>query len=305
MLLSSDCCKLLGDIYGKREDKSISLIGKFEDNEFREMLRDLEKRKAIRNLSINFYPHIVIETAKHNEFEIKFEVLSWKKIDDFGEEKFEEFTNEPYGEEKQKREVKNVIIKKALELENTKFSISNNDFEYGDILHIAFLKVITGLEKDGFLISYGITFNFGGIVPGFEGSVEILESIEDLIKRSVKPATKQKEKKIIIQEKKIKELPLQPLPKFHFKEGVLFRDFCDEIIVIKGENSQEYRLLGAAIKLPASERIDTLTDSIEIDEWRKLYDTARRLNEKIKNTFKINNFFDIDYQNKKLRKTVE
>lgn len=95
-----------------------------------------------------------------------------------------------------------------------------------------------------------------------------------------------------------------PSPKFRFNQGVLFRDFCSEILRIEGENTQEYRLLDTAIALPIEERIDAATENLEM-EWRQLYDTARRLNDKIKNTFKIDNFFCIDYQNKKMHRAVE
>ena len=62
---------------------------------------------------------------------------------------------------------------------------------------------------------------------------------------------------------------------------MLFRDFCNEILIVKGENTKEYRLLDTTIALPIRERIDALTENIEM-EWRQLYDTARRLNNKIK-----------------------
>src|SRR3989338_3990793 len=93
-------------------------------------------------------------------------------------------------------------------------------------------------------------------------------------------------------------------PRFRFNQGVLFRDFCNEVLIIKGENTQEYRLLDTTIALPVRERIDVLTENIEM-EWRQLYDTARRLNDKIKYLFKIDGFFHIDFQNKKLHRTVE
>jgi hypothetical protein len=73
---------------------------------------------------------------------------------------------------------------------------------------------------------------------------------------------------------------------------------------VKGENTKEYRLLDTAIALPVGERIDLVTEYIDM-EWRQLYDTARRLNDKIKGLFEIDNFFHIDFQNKKIHRTVE
>lgn len=93
-------------------------------------------------------------------------------------------------------------------------------------------------------------------------------------------------------------------PRFRFDQGVLFRDFCDTILKIGGENTLEYRLVQTALKTPVGEKIDTLTDELEM-EWRQLYDTAKRLNDKIKTAFKVDGFFQIDYQNKNVRKTIE
>ncbi|MBI4117687.1 MAG: hypothetical protein HY453_01230 [Parcubacteria group bacterium] len=93
-------------------------------------------------------------------------------------------------------------------------------------------------------------------------------------------------------------------PMFRFNQGVLFRDFCDTILKIGGENTFEYRLIQTALRTPVGEKIDTLTDELEMD-WRQLYDTAKRLNDKIKSTFKIADFFMIDYQNKNIKKTIE
>lgn len=93
-------------------------------------------------------------------------------------------------------------------------------------------------------------------------------------------------------------------PRFRFDQGILFRDFCDTVLKIKGENTLEYRVMQTALKTPVGTEFDTLTDELEMD-WRQLYDTAKRLNDKIKTTFKIDEFFQIDYQNKKIKKTIE
>lgn len=93
-------------------------------------------------------------------------------------------------------------------------------------------------------------------------------------------------------------------PRFRFDQGVLFRDFSDTVLKIGGENTLEYRLVQTALKTPVGEKIDTLTDELEM-EWRQLYDTAKRLNDKIKTVFKVDEFFQIDYQNKNVSKTIE
>lgn len=95
-----------------------------------------------------------------------------------------------------------------------------------------------------------------------------------------------------------------PTPRFRFDKGILFRDFCDTVLKIGGENTLEYRLVQTALKTSVGEKIDTLTDELEM-EWRQLYDTAKRLNDKIKTAFKVDEFFQIDYQNKNVRKTIE
>ena len=58
------------------------------------------------------------------------------------------------------------------------------------------------------------------------------------------------------------------------------------------------------LELPVGERIDALTDELDMT-FRQIYDTARRLNEKIKNTFKIDSFFALDSQDKNITRAVE
>jgi hypothetical protein len=58
------------------------------------------------------------------------------------------------------------------------------------------------------------------------------------------------------------------------------------------------------MNLPVKERIDALSDDLELT-FRQTYDTARRLNEKIKSTFGIDNFFETDMTNKLVRRIVE
>lgn len=92
--------------------------------------------------------------------------------------------------------------------------------------------------------------------------------------------------------------------KFRFSNGVLFRDFSDEVLIFKDENEQEFRVIKTAMNLPINERIDALTDNMELT-FRQLYDTARRLNEKIKTTFGRENFFETDSTNKLVRRVIE
>lgn len=96
----------------------------------------------------------------------------------------------------------------------------------------------------------------------------------------------------------------QKTPKFKFSEGVLFRDFADGVLLFKNENDQEFILIKTAMGLPINEKIDAMTEQIDLKP-RQIYDTAKRLNTKIKDTFGINDFFAIDFTNKYVKRVVE
>ena len=151
------------------------------------------------------------------------------------------------------------------------------------------------LQKEGFLESLDDIFYIDS--GDFECDIKLLKDVTELKKELAK-----NEK--VAKQKPSPKNELTPLPEFRFNQGVLFRDFCNEILIVKGENTKEYRLLDTVIALPVGETVDALTENVDM-EWRQLYDTARRLNAKIKNIFKIDNFFQIDFQNKKLHRVVE
>lgn len=92
------------------------------------------------------------------------------------------------------------------------------------------------------------------------------------------------------------------VPKFRFTEGILFRDFENGILKFLDEKDKEFTLISTAMSLPVGERIDTFNTEME---FRKMYDTARRLNEKIKEKFKIDKFFETDFANKYVKRLVE
>ncbi len=94
------------------------------------------------------------------------------------------------------------------------------------------------------------------------------------------------------------------VPKFRFSEGILFRDFEDSVLKFLDEKDKEFALISTAMSLPVGERIDAANRNIEM-EPRTLYDTARRLNEKIKETFNIDKFFENDFTNKYVKRLVE
>ncbi|MEK7071985.1 MAG: hypothetical protein AAB849_01975 [Patescibacteria group bacterium] len=92
--------------------------------------------------------------------------------------------------------------------------------------------------------------------------------------------------------------------KFHFCEGVLFRDGIDGILQFS-EKTLEYNLLVVSLSLPLNDRIDVATQGVDCEKWKQLYDVAMRLNEKISLKFGINNFFEIDYKNMHLKRITE
>lgn len=263
------------------------------------MLESFQKKKAIKDLAILKdelkNPLFGYDSEKGTVYNINFTVRSWEKLDNFGEEEYNKIVTEPYGKEKQLKITKEVIIDKALELENTQFRIDDDDLGYPDKEHIVILEMLDELQKEGFLESLGCNFYID--TGDFECDIKLLKDLKELKAEKAKKDGSKKQKTIPKNEQ-------TQSPKFRFNQGVMFRDFCNEILIIKGENTQEYRLLDTAIALPIGERIDALTENIEM-EWRQLYDTARRLNGKIKDIFKIDNFFQIDFQNKKLHRTVE
>ncbi len=90
---------------------------------------------------------------------------------------------------------------------------------------------------------------------------------------------------------------------FHFKNGILFRDHCGEVMTFKNENSLQYKLLRCAFSLPIGEQLDGATDDLDMS-GRQIPDTARHLNEEIEKVFGISLFVH-DYPNKWAKRIVE
>jgi hypothetical protein len=91
---------------------------------------------------------------------------------------------------------------------------------------------------------------------------------------------------------------------FHFIKGVLFRDHDDGLLCIN-ENTIEYNLLRVAFELKIYERLDSMTEGLGDYNSEQLYKTALRVNNKILNEFKIDSFFDIDYANKHVKRSIQ
>lgn len=83
---------------------------------------------------------------------------------------------------------------------------------------------------------------------------------------------------------------------FRFSEAILRRDGVDAIEKF-AEDSHEHSVMKTAFSSPIGTRIDNATDGIEMD-WRKLYDTANRLNDKIERKFGVKGFFKIEFKDK-------
>jgi hypothetical protein len=92
---------------------------------------------------------------------------------------------------------------------------------------------------------------------------------------------------------------------FKFKDKELIGGQTTRKIIIKKENSHEYKLLQKAFELPVGERIDAMsfedTDNLKFSQ---IYDTARNLNKKIKNTLGAEDFFKLDYSNKYITRNI-
>jgi hypothetical protein len=290
MALDFESRELLSDIYQAKPDKKVVIRKRLHSNGFLGMLDDLEKRGIIDNLATSeneFGSDFLDTTDKGTLYNISFTVKDWKKLDEFGIKEFNNLITEPYGKDKQLQIVKTAIIKKVLQLENTKFRLSKSDITGDDKEHIVIFETLKDLEKEKFLKLTGNT-NFDIKTGDWACGIELLKDLKEL-----KGQTGERQKS-----------DSASSPKFHFNQGVLFRDFCNEVLIIKGEDSKEYTLLTVAMFQPVMTRIDAETDDVEMD-WRRLYDAARRLNDKIKNVFDIDNFFQLDFENKKLWRVVE
>ena len=273
MELTTECRTLLGDLYGSREKDALSFPkGKLKPPCIR-MLQDLEKRKIIKNLSL--------------DPDISFEMINWSGLDEYGIASLKDLVTEPYGFEKQCRVVKEVITKKAQELDNPKYAIDSSDFILHGGDHIQIFEVIKALKKEKFLKAHSFWFTPDG---EFEIKIELLGDYH--------PPQKKEESKPPV------KIKAECTRKFHFKDGVLFRDHVDAVLIFKNENSLQYKLLNSAFSLPVDERLDGLTDGLDMS-GRQIPDTAGEINKKIQDAFGVSGFFETDYPNKSAKRIVE
>lgn len=90
-----------------------------------------------------------------------------------------------------------------------------------------------------------------------------------------------------------------------FKDKELIGGQTTRKIIIKKENSHEYKLLQKDFELPVGERIDAMSfDDTDNLKFLQIYDTARNLNKKIKNTLEVEDFFKLDYSNKYIIRNI-
>lgn len=211
-------------------------------------------------------------------------IVNWDKLWNFFIEKYDHVTD-PYGKEKQMTIIREAIVKKALKQENKEISISLSELGEEDKEHINFAHTIQDLADDSFLIIKDIKLPLSG---ESEFKIEITGDLSRFAEEEKSPDQKEKTGQ----------------QKFRFSNGVLFRDSVDNTLAVKNENTQEYRLLKLALSLPIGERIDAVSDGLEMS-FRQIYDTAMRLNEKINKIFGVKDFFVIDSQNKHVIRSVE
>lgn len=89
-----------------------------------------------------------------------------------------------------------------------------------------------------------------------------------------------------------------------FKNGELSGGMTGNKLQIKKENSHEFKLLQVAFSEPIMKALDTLDFDADDLSFQQIYDTARRLNKKIEQGLKIENFFQLDYPNRRIMRTV-
>lgn len=243
----------------------------------------LEAQGLIYNLR-----HIKKKEDKYSKGDIIFAVSNWDALWEYYIKHYEGHVKDPFGKVKQLEIVKKVIWGKAEKLDNKQFTLTASDFKNEERKHILLIPTIEILARSGFL-----SIEKFGLPP--------FADVEYSIKLEEKPVRK----KVVKKEKIKSEIKIiEKKPEFRFSNGVLFRDYLNNTLIIKNENSNEFQLLRLVFDNPLGERIDTMSDNIDMG-FRQIYDTARRLNDKIDKTFNIKDFFDLDYKNKYIKRVVE
>jgi hypothetical protein len=273
--------KTIMKILSQKTGPIIVIKKNFQDAETLGAIYFLENKGLIYNLR-----HIKGKEDKYDKGDVIFAMSSREALYNYYLERYEDSVKDPYGSKRQVEIVKEVILAKAEKLDNNTFTLGASDFKEGQRKHIYLIPSIETLSGGKFLEIKKID------LPPFGD----LEYKIKLLKRQKKTDK--------TEEPKSKKANQFKKPKFRFSNGVLFRDFCDETLAIKNENTQEFKLLRLALSLPMGERIDAMTDELDMS-FRQIYDTATRLNEKIKNIFGIDAFFLIDSKNKHITRAVE
>ncbi|MDA3840559.1 MAG: hypothetical protein PF572_05730 [Patescibacteria group bacterium] len=283
MLINKECIELLESFFAYKPDMEIELKGEFENNQFKSFLKRLEGRKLIKNLEISNIP-------KTEAYKIKFEIVDWAELESFAQYTFDDLIEEPYGINRQLSIVADRILEKAIELDSIIFTVTEADFEQYEREHIQFLKTFEILEKQKFLFQRESTYYLTD--QSFSFRILLFKNLDDhkkeLNKEVIKKSKKENEKQKLV-----------------FENGILKGGWSNSELRIKSENSFEYQLLSVALNSPLGEKIDCSTESIDIPKFQKIYDTALRLNKKIEKSLGIKDFFDIDYSNKNIMRTVE
>ncbi|MBP8707912.1 MAG: hypothetical protein KBH94_04235 [Caldisericia bacterium] len=276
---------ILCEILGQKAHRKINIKRKFYFGQFLDVLNELLKLKLIKNLKINdldinsvyrlYFENVPTIERKYTDFNIDFEVVNWKKLQKFIDQKFNNFNTvvtEPYGEEKQLNIVKKEIIYKARKLENDQFRISNNDFLYEGNEHIDFFKTIDRLRKEKFLKLCGGFFNIG--FNAFECDIKLFKSISEIKEEyeTLKMAAEGNKNKNLKQiSPKLIENPPKivwgnveiPLP-----VGSKQFDVCKSLF---------QREKG---KIVCWDEIAEEMDDLDI-KWRTIYDAVRKVNKKV------------------------
>lgn len=228
---------------------------------------------------------VEVDNVLYKGGSIVFGVANRDKLRDFCIEFYDQ-VDEPYGKEKQKRLVKEAILKKASKLENDVVIITRADLTVHENEHINLLLTIQDLVNDGFITVENLNLP---VYSNGEVRVKLMDGwmeIEDNNKQNLSTDTKSIN-----------------TPKFRFSNNVLFRDLSDEVLRFDRENSHEFQLMRVAFEVPINERIDTILEKLDMS-FRQIYDTANRVNDKIEDRFKVSGFFEIDYKNKYIKRVV-
>lgn len=283
MLLTEECLEFLESFFAYSPDKNITLEAEFQNNEFKSLLKRLEGRKIIKSLEVDKIP-------KTEAYKIKFDIIDWSGLESFAQYVFDDLVEEPYGVERQLSIVYNRILEKALELDSIMFTMTEADFDPYELEHIQFLKIFKMLDKQKLIFQREATYYLTDQTFLFRIILfkDLKEYKKELNKKAVKESKKEEENQ-----------------KLTFENGILRGGWSKNELKIKSENSFEYQVLSAAFNEPLGKKIDCSTDYIDIDKFQKIYDAALRLNKKIENSLGIKNFFDIDYSNKNIVRTVE